>query len=101
MYNHFIKPLSIIIIFCLIPTLGIIADIASLTSINFLTFIQSNSYIIITGIILLYISLVVLSYFRNEPNNDALKLDNKTEQNITTRNVKNSTIIQIKKSKED
>lgn len=105
MYKHFLKPLGVVLVVYLVTALGIAADIAALTSFNFLNYINKNSpqsyYFIISGTFLFYISLVIHSFLRKENNEETHKSEIKTGQNINTRNVKNSTIIQINNSKED
>lgn len=105
MYKYFFKPLGIVIGVYLFTALGIASDIAQLTSFNLLDFLKSNSpqsfYFLIAGTLLLYLLLVIIEFIRNKPTQLSSSLDSNSGQFIRTRNVKNSTIIQIRKDKED
>ena len=103
-YKYFLKPLRIIIP-VLISALGIASAIAQLTSFNFIDFLKEHSpqsfYYLTAGILLLYLVLVIIEINRKELPRQPSALDRNSGQYISTRDVKNSTFIQIKKDKED
>lgn len=105
MFKYFLKPLRIILVVYVIGGLGIASDIAQLTSFNLLNFLKSHSpqsfYFVIAGTLLLYFVLVIIEFIRSKPIQDPPVSDHNSGQFISTRNVKNSTIIQIKKGNED
>lgn len=103
MYKFFLKPIRIIFGVYILGGLSIASDVAQLTSFNFLEFLNKHSpqsfYFLIAGTLLLYFVLVIIELIRNRPIQQAQGFN--AEQIISTGNVKNSTIIQIKKDKED
>lgn len=105
MINNFLKPLGIVILVYLPPALGIASDITTLTSFNLLKFLKNHSpqsyYLVIAGTLLLYFILVIFQFIRKKPTQQSHEPDRNSGQFIRTRNVKNSTIIQIRKDKED
>ena len=105
MYIYFLKPLKIIFGVYILTAIGIAADVAQLTNFNLLDFLEKNSpqsyYLIVAVTLVLYLLLVIIEFIRKKPAHQSLTTDHKTGQFITTRNVKNSTFIQINKDKED
>lgn len=105
MYKYFLKPLKVLVGIYAISILGIASDLAQLTNFNLVEFIKSYSpksyYLMIFFTILLYSILVLIEFIHKKQNDDSIGLDHPTSQFINTGNVKNSTIIQIMKDKED
>jgi len=103
-HKYFLKPLKIIFVVYVLGGLGIASDITTLTSFNILVFLNNYSpqsfYIVIAGTLLLYLVLVIIEFIR-KPTHQSPAPDYNSGQIIRTRNVKNSTIIQIGKVKED
>lgn len=101
----FLKPLKIIFVVYILGGLGLAADIAQLTNFNSLSFLKNHSpqsyYILVIGTLILYVALLIIKYFRNKQTQSSPVPEHKSGQIISTRNVKNSTIIQIRKDKED
>lgn len=103
MYKDFLKPIKMIFFVFILGGLSIASDIAQLTSFNFLEFLNQHApqsfYFLIVGTVLLYFVLVIIELIRNKPIQQTQ--GSNIDQIISTGNVKNSTIIQIKKDKED
>ena len=105
MYKNFLKPLRIIFGVYVVGSLGIASDITTLTSFNLFNFLKNHSpqsiYIVIAGTLLLYLVLVIIGFIGNKPTHQSPAPEYNSGQYIRTRDVKNSTIIQIRKDKED
>lgn len=105
MSKYFLKPLKTLVVVYLIAALGIAADIAQLTSFNLLDYLKNHlpqsAYFVIAGTLLLYLVLVIIEFIRNILSQHSYTPNIKADQLISTGNVKKSTIIQIKKVKED
>lgn len=93
------------LIVILISALGIASAIAQLISFNFIDFLKEHSpqsfYYLTAGILLLYLVLVIIEINRKESPRQLTAQDRNSGQYISTRDVKNSTFIQIKKDKGD
>ncbi|MFC5700161.1 hypothetical protein ACFPVX_02610 [Cohnella faecalis] len=104
MLKLFLKPLRILLGIYLIGSLSIASDIAQLTDFNILDVIKNHSpfsyYILITGTLFLYTILVIIEFARKNSSQATSTSNISIGQTIRTHNVKNSTIIQIKKDKE-
>lgn len=104
-FKNFLKPLKIIFGVYVLGGLGIASDITTLTSFNLLNYLKNYSpqsiYIMIAGTLLLYLVLVIIEFIGNKPTHQSPTPEYNSGQYIRTRNVKNSTIIQIRKDKED
>jgi len=102
---RFLKPFKTILLVYVVGSLGIASDIAQLTNLNLLDFLKKHSpqsyYILIIATLLLYLALLILDFIRNKPTQQSPGPERNAGQFIRTRNVKNSTIIQIRKDKED
>ena len=105
MYKSFLKPILTIAKVYIVVFIGIIADIDQLFSFNLIIFIKDHSpisYILMAvASLLLYLILVVIQFARNNKSENRIHPDINSVQFIRARNVKNSTIIQIKKDKGD
>jgi Ni/Fe-hydrogenase subunit HybB-like protein len=104
-YKYFLKPIKIILGVYILGGLSIASDVAQLTSFNFLDFLKKYSpqslYFLIIGTLLLYFFLVIIEFIRDKPTLQLPAPECNSDQFIRTHNVKNSTIIQIRKYKED
>lgn len=105
MYKNFLKPIWKIIVVYAIGGLGIASDVAQLTSFNILDFLKSHLpqsfYFLLIGTLLLYLVLVIIEFNRKKTTQHYPSSESKAEQFIGTGNIKNSTIIQIKRDKGD
>lgn len=105
MYKYLLKPLKVLIGVYMFTGLGIASDLAQLTNFNILEFIKSNSpqsyYCIVFITLFVYLILVIIEIIRKNQNDHSIEPDHTNAQFIKTGNVKNSTIIQIRKDKED
>jgi uncharacterized membrane protein len=103
--KHFLKPLVNVLYVYIIIALGVASNIAQLTNFNLLNYLKKHSpqsfYFVIAGSLLLYLVFVIIEFARKEPTNQSSALDNKSSQIISTRDVNNSTFIQIRKDKGD
>ena len=101
----FLKPLKIILAVYIVGGLGLAADITTLTNFNLINLLKNHSpqsyYVLLIATLILYIALVFTEYFRNKQIQPQSVPDHNFGQIIRTRNVKNSTIIQIRKDKEE
>jgi hypothetical protein len=90
---------------CLLPAIGFASDLVQLTNFNLLDYLKNHSpqsyYFVIFGMLLLYLVLVIFEFIREKPIQQSHKPEHNSGQSIKTGNVKNSTIIQIKKDNED
>jgi hypothetical protein len=104
MYQYFLKPMGKIFGAYILVGLSIVSDIAQVTNFNFLDFLIRYSpqsfYFLIAGTLLVYFALVAIE-FHKKPIQQSTGPERRFGQFISTGNVKNSTIIQIKKDKED
>jgi hypothetical protein len=100
----FLKPFKVIFFVYLLGVISLASDIAQLTNFNILNYIQKHSpiscYLVILGTIVLYIGLLIIEIYRNQSKSLDSTTEQKVDQIIRTGNVKNSTIIQIKRDKE-
>jgi hypothetical protein len=103
-YKYFLKPIWIIFGVCGLGILSIAANVAQLTSFNIIDFLKiyapKSYYFLLAGTLVLYIALVIVEFIRNKPTQQSPTQGSNAGQIISTGNVKNSTIIQIKKDKE-
>lgn len=104
MYSYFLKPIKIIFGAYILVGLGIASDIAQLTNFNFFDFLKGHSpqsfYYLTAGTLLAYFTLVVIEVHKKSISQPP-GTERRFGQFISTGNVKNSTIIQIQKDKED
>jgi hypothetical protein len=105
MIKILLKPLGIILSVYVVAALDIASDLLHLTNFNLLDFLGKHSpqsyFLVVAVTILLYFVLVITELNRKKLNTKSSISINKSGQFIKTGNVKNSTIIQIKKDKED
>lgn len=89
----------------MIGSLSIASDVAQLTSFNLLDYLRKHLpqslYFLIIGTLLLYLILVIFEFTRKKPAQKLPIVEGNAKQFIGTGNVRNSTIIQINKDKED
>ena len=99
-YKYFVRPVGIILGIYFLSALSVASDIAQLTSFNLLNFVKSYSpqsyYLIIVGTIFLYLLLVARQFIRSMRDQQNATHRN-SGQIINARNIKKSTIIQVKK----
>lgn len=104
MFKYFLKPLRIILVGYLIGGLGIASDIAQLTDFNLLDFIKTHSpqsfYLMLGLTLLAYSILVIIEFARKKPIQASSVHNHNYGQLVSTRDVKDSTIIQIKRGNE-
>ena len=105
MLKHFLRPLVRVLYLYLIIALSIASDIAQLTNFNLLNYLKEHSpqstYLVILGSFLLYLIFVIIEFNRKEPSNKTSFTGSKSDQTISTRDVNNSILVQVKKDKGD
>jgi hypothetical protein len=108
MKRIFLRPLYVILVLGFLSSLGIASDIAQLTNFNTLDYIMKHAplsyFVIIIVIFVIYIILVLIGLFRKVtgvPENHLKEVTgSNSSQNIKTKNVSNSIIIQSRGDKE-
>lgn len=101
MYKIFLKPIKIIFVVYILGGLSIASDVAQLTSFNLLDFLKENSpqsyWVLFAGTLLLYFILIIIGLISSKQSQDFPTPERNGGQFISTGNVKNSTINQIRK----
>lgn len=99
MLKIFLYPFYLIVAVIFIGALGVASDVMQLTNFNILDFIKDNSpksYIyIVLSMVIVYFVLVIIGFLRKANQSSASQTtNNNLSQNVKTRDVSNSTIIQ-------
>ena len=105
MYKNFLKPLKKILIGYVFCGLGVASDVAQLTNFNLLDFLKDNSpqsyYYLLSGTLVIYLIFVIIEIMCNKSRPHSTVPGSNTGQFISAGDIKNSTIIQVKKDRKD